>query len=238
MAAREGFAVEATRVAGSNLRPTGVRFGSPYPLGHQSLGLVRCSACLTVWLPEGSRFAGSSKAISPKWPCRVPVTGSDSWFRRVASILTSAPWPTLLLTNGSSIDRPRGGQIHIVPDTRVPSADRGNPVPTNRRMIGRVIRAQRAAVLVGIIEGLLLDAAGRGILLHQHGQRVPLSGMHAASDIEPAAHESAFNAPQFLAIKEDIRFPVDAIEVEPCVLAARPRRHHELVAIPEIGIEK
>src|ERR1039458_5499786 len=97
------FASETPWVAGSDCSLTAYGFGSPQPLGHQSLGLVRCSACLTVWLPEGSRFTGSSKAISPKWPCRVPVTGSDSWFRRVASILTSAPWPTLLLTNGSSI---------------------------------------------------------------------------------------------------------------------------------------
>ena len=105
-------------------------------------------------------------------------------------------------------------------------------------MIGRVIRAQCATVLIGIIESLLLDAARRGILFHQHGYRVRLAGMHTACDIEPAAHESAFDAPQLLAVEEGVRLPVDAVEIQPYVLARRNRRNDKFVAIPEIRVEE
>src|ERR1700691_825835 len=112
-------------------------------------------------------------------------------------------------------DRASRCQIHIVPDTCVAPPNGRNPIPTDGRVISRVIRAERAAVLIRIVESLLLYAPGRGILLHPHSQGVFLAGMHQACYIETAAHQAAFDASELLAIEKDIRLPVNAAEVEP-----------------------
>ena len=107
------------------------------------------------------------------------------------------------------------GEEDVVPDAGVAAANGGNPVPADGGVEGGVVGAQRAAVLVGALEGLLLDAARGGVLLYAHGERVLPAGRELAGHVETGADEGAFDAAELLAVEEDVGLPVDAVEIQP-----------------------
>src|ERR1035437_6958359 len=115
------------------------------------------------------------------------------------------------------LDRHRAGGVQVYggPDAGVAAADGGDPVPSDGGMVGGVVGAQRAAVLAGAIEGLLRHASRRGVLLDAHRQRVLRAGAQVACDIEPAAHEAAFDAADLFAVQVDLGLPIDTVEVQP-----------------------
>ena len=61
-------------------------------------------------------------------------------------------------------------------------------------MIGGIVGAERAAVGIGALPGLLFDAAGRRVLPYADGDGIPGAGLELSGDIELAAHESAVDA--------------------------------------------
>src|ERR1019366_5326262 len=129
-------------------------------------------------------------------------------------------------------------EVDAVPDTGFAAADGGDPIPPDGSVKGGIIRAESAAVLIGAHHGGFLDAAGRGGFEDAHSDGVFAAGEQLRGHIEAAADEGALDAAEFFAVEEDFGFPIDAVEVEPDLLAGKRGRGGELVAIPEVGLEK
>src|ERR1019366_4296052 len=131
-----------------------------------------------------------------------------------------------------------GVEVNAVPYAGFTAADGGDPIPAYGCVEGGIIGAESAAVFIGIQNGGFLDAAGRGGFEDAHGEGVVAAGEQLRSHIEAAAREGAIDAAEFFAVEEDFGFPIDAVEVEPDFLAGKGGRRGELVAIPEVGLEK
>ena len=135
-------------------------------------------------------------------------------------------------------DRPGDAQVDVVPEADVPPAHRGDPVPADRGVIGGIVGAERAAVLSPSLDGLLLRAPGRRVLLDPHRQGIELPRLDQAGHVEPATHEAALDAPQLLAVQVDLGLPVHAVEIQEAALPRRRGRGLELGPIPEVRIEE
>ncbi len=69
---------------------------------------------------------------------------------------------------------PCRSEVHVSHDTDVPAPHRRNPVPSDRRVIRRVVGSKSAAVLLQSPESSVA-AAGRGILLNANRDRILLT---------------------------------------------------------------
>ena len=105
------------------------------------------------------------------------------------------------------------GEIDIIPDTDFTTWGIGNPVPADRCVEGWVISTQLTTIEVGILEILLFHHAEVGILDDMHlelvGTRLQLLG-----HVDTRADKGTFDPANLLTIEEDIRLPIDTIEVE------------------------
>ena len=128
------------------------------------------------------------------------------------------------------------GEGDVVPDAVVAAADGGDPVPAGGGVEGGVVAAERAAV--DGAAGLIFRAAGVGIGDDADSEGVGCAGMDEGGGVEAAAHHAAVDAPEVLAIEIDFGLPVDAVEVEPEVVAGCERGPDEFVAIPEVAAEE
>ena len=135
-------------------------------------------------------------------------------------------------------DRPGDAHVDVVPEADVPAAHRGDPVPADRGVVGGIVGAQRASVLPPSLDGLLLHAPGRRVLLDPHRQGVELPGLDQAGHVEPAAHEAALDTPHLLAVQVDLGLPVHAVEIQEAPLPRRCGLGLELGPIPEVRIEE
>src|SRR5580698_10076318 len=93
---------------------------------------------------------------------------------------------------------------NFAPDADVAATDGGYPVPANGGVVGGVVRAGRAAVFAGGLVGLLLAAAGRGVLEDADGEGVGAAGVEFGGDVEVAAHEAAVDIAEALAVEVDL----------------------------------
>ena len=78
-----------------------------------------------------------------------------------------------------------------------------------------IIKAQGTSVVPCEGKGLLLCAPRRVVLDNPNRQRVLLAGKQLLRHIKAATHESAFNAADPFAIQEDVRLPIDPVEIQP-----------------------
>ena len=122
------------------------------------------------------------------------------------------------------------GQIDVVPDADVAAAHGRDPVPADGRVHRGVVRAHHAAVLVGAPGGLLLDGAVVRVRVDQH-REVVAAFAQDAGHVEFGFAESALDAAKRPAVQEDVRLPVDAVEMEILPLGVGIRL--EGVAVPE-----
>ena len=104
----------------------------------------------------------------------------------------------------------------VAPYSDVASADCGHPIPSGGGVIGGIVAAERAAV--DGASSFIFGAAGVSVSDDADGEGVGGSGMNEGGDIEAAAHESAIDAAELLAVEIDVGLPVNAVEVEPEVL--------------------
>ena len=109
--------------------------------------------------------------------------------------------------------------VDAAPDADIAATNGGNPVPANRRVIGRVIDSERAAVLSRILQSLLLGASRRVVLLDVNCQRVLGPGEQTAGNVEAPAYEAAFDTAKFFAVQLTSALPVNPVEIEPSTLA-------------------
>ena len=68
--------------------------------------------------------------------------------------------------------------------------------------------------------------------------KVVLTLVEQARYIKLATHEGTLDTTQVLTIQIDIGLPVDAIEVEPLLIATQVIAYLELITIPEVGTEE
>ena len=130
------------------------------------------------------------------------------------------------------------GEIDIIPDTDFTTWGIGNPVPADRCVEGWVISTQLTTIEVGILEIFLLHHAEVGILDDMHlelvGTRLQLPG-----HVDARADKGTIDSANLLTIQEDIRLPVDTIEVKIGMLVLVGRwLMVDGSTIPEIRVEE
>ena len=128
-------------------------------------------------------------------------------------------------------------QINVVPDADVATADAANPVPAHRCMERGVVGSEQTTIVIGGLFVFELRATGVGTLLYLYSHHI-YSIAQIASDVGLATHEGTFDAVHLLSVEPDVRFPVDAVEVQEHPLSLHLIRHAELTAIPEVTVEE
>ena len=101
----------------------------------------------------------------------------------------------------------------------------------------RVVGSKDTAIEVGALLVLLLDGSDVQVLDDLDGNDV-LARHDYVGHVELSTDEGTLNTADLLAVDEDIRLPVDTIEVKEQPILLESFRQVELVAIPEIGVEE
>ena len=130
------------------------------------------------------------------------------------------------------------GEIDIIPDTDFTTWGIGNPVPADRCVEGWVISTQLTTIEVGILEIFLLHHAEVGILDDMHLELVG-TWLQLLGHVDARADKGTVDSANLLTIQEDIRLPVDTIEVKIGMLV--PVGRWLMVdgsTIPEIRVEE
>ena len=128
-------------------------------------------------------------------------------------------------------------QINIVPNADVAASNRRNPVPSDRRVEGRIVGTENAAVEVGRLLVFQFCTARIRAFLNLHRQHVH-AVVQIARHVGFSAQESPLDAVDFPSVQPNICLPIDAVEIQENALSAHLLRHSELASIPEIAVEK
>ena len=104
-------------------------------------------------------------------------------------------------------------------------------------MEGRIVGSQDTAVKVGTLFVLFLDCTDMTVFYNLYGQYV-LAGHNAICDIHFTTDKCTFNVTKLFAVKIDMSFPVDAVEIEENPFFDERFGYFKLISVPEAGIEK
>ena len=188
---------------------------------------------------------GTSNVTSPKRPRRVPVTGCrvviaqrdrDAARRRATCRAAAAS----MLTDGfSTVTGPVFDQEDVVPDAGVAAADRGNPVPADGRVIGRIVGARaRRRSCPGVSNVFSLTLPGVAFFSTRTASALgcPARSRDVTSN-RPRMKPPSMR-PSFSPFRKTSAFQLMPSKFSQTRRPARGRRRVELVAVPEVGVEE
>ena len=130
-----------------------------------------------------------------------------------------------------------GGQIDIIVDTDVASADGRNPIPTDGGVECRIVGTQDTPVEVGVLFVLFLHGTDVCVLDNFYGQHV-LAGNDMLGYIVHTTHKGTFHQAKLGSVQVDVGFPVDTVKVQEQAFLLEAFGYFEFISIPEVGIEE
>ena len=130
-----------------------------------------------------------------------------------------------------------GGERDLLPDAGVAVADGGEPVPADGGEEGGAVDGGDAAVRAdAIAQGVFVRDAGMGLRRDEHGEHGLLAWLHVRGDVEDAADEGAASLADLGAVDPDVGGVVDAVKVEPDVVASVGLGNIDERAVPVRGV--